>query len=112
MASLLGLRPAGVLFFYFRPFLRFLAFKLRNDACLCMRTALSLPDRLWGTDCQTHVMSVGDPKMSLNSAIPTARCRVAKLALSFFNCMGPGAETLKYITYAATVTTNGSRGDM
>jgi hypothetical protein len=77
-----------------------------------MRAASSFPDKLWGTDCQTHVMSVGDPRMSLNSAIPAACCRVVKHALSFFNCMEPGAETLKYIIYAATVTRNRSRGDM
>ncbi len=57
-------------------------------------------------------MSVGDQKMSLNSAIPAALCRVAKLARSFFNCMEPGVETLVYITYAATVTTNESKGGM
>gem|GEM_PF-6511330 len=50
--------------------------------------------------------------MSLDSAIPSACCRVAKHALSFFKCMEPGAETFEYISYAATVTTNGSIGDM
>ena len=38
--------------------------------------------------------------------------QVAKHALSFFKCMEPGAETFEYISYAATVTTNGSIGDV
>jgi hypothetical protein len=57
-------------------------------------------------------MSVGDPRRSLNSANPAACCRVAKHALSFFNCMEPDAEAFEYIIYAAIATTNGSRGDM